>query len=104
MENQLLFSEKAKQIEAAIIATYGCELKRIVSLKDTVEKKVLVFFMYKLLGFNKRTIGHAYQMTYLYVPTVVDEVEIQYMLDEKFREKIITIGKLIGYESKNYFA
>jgi hypothetical protein len=38
-------------------------------------KKVVVFVTEH--GFNKRNIGLKYQITYLYVPTVVSEIEYQ---------------------------
>jgi hypothetical protein len=40
-------------------------------------KKVVVFFLVTEHGFNKRNIGLKYQITYLYVPTVVSEIEYQ---------------------------
>jgi hypothetical protein len=38
---------------------------------------VVVFFLVTEHGFNKRNIGLKYQITYLYVPTVVSEIEYQ---------------------------
>jgi hypothetical protein len=38
---------------------------------------VVVFLLVTEHGFNKRNIGLKYQITYLYVPTVVSEIEYQ---------------------------
>lgn len=92
--------EIAKQVEDAVMQVYGCRFSEIVGCIDTPSKKVVVFILSKLFDFDKRNIAVAYSMTYLYVPTVVDEIEMQFIISPAAREKIINVSKLIGYESK----
>jgi hypothetical protein len=66
---------------------------------DTVFKKVIVYALYRFYNFDARAVGKAYQMTYLYVPTVVDEMEFQMLVVSGFRDKIVQVLKLVGYEA-----
>lgn len=68
-------TEKAKLVEKAVCREFGCGIADIVSFGDTMAKKVVVFLLAKQYGYDKRILGHKYQMTYLYVPTVVAELE-----------------------------
>jgi hypothetical protein len=67
--------EKAKAVETAVCEVFQCGIHELIGYKDTPEKKVIVFILLNRFGYDKRVIGHHYQMSYLYVPTVVSEVE-----------------------------
>lgn len=102
MKTAILYDEaKAKEVENAIIEVYGCRLNDIVGFIDTSYKKIAVFVLFKLLEYDKRNIAHAYSITYLYIPTVVDEIEFQFLMDKNLREKLSKIVKIIGYESRS---
>ena len=99
--NYLKYNEqKAKEVENAVMAVFQCKLSEIIGPIDTQYKKVVVFILNKLLDYDKRNIGVAYTMTYLYVPAVVDEIERKFLLDIEIREKITEVTKIIGYESR----
>lgn len=89
--------EKAKSVECAVCSEFECSVSDIVSLTDTMVKKVVVFVLRKFYDFNIHQIGNAYKMTYLYVPTVVNELENRFLNDVIFRNKIITVCNEIGY-------
>jgi len=91
--------EKATEIENAICAVFGCSVSDLLSYHDTIFKKVAVYVLHRFLDYDARSIGRAYQMTYLYVPTVVDEIEFQMLVVGGFRSKIIEVLKIIGYEA-----
>jgi hypothetical protein len=101
---------KAKEVEAAVMQVFNCKLSEVIGVIDTRYKKIAVFVLHKLLGYDKRNIAQAYSMSYLYVPTVVDEVEILFLLDPAVRQKISEVTKIIGYVSpkmettRNYVA
>lgn len=67
--------ENATVVENAVCEVFDCRVSEIVSLKDTLVKKVVVFVLVKYFEIDKRVVGHQYQMTYLFVPTVVAELE-----------------------------
>lgn len=92
--------EKAKEVENAVMQVFQCNVSDLIGFDDTPYKKVVVFVLSKLLGYNKRNIGIAYNMTYLYVPTVSDEIERLFLLDRTTRNKITEVTKIIGYESR----
>lgn len=91
---------KAKEIEQIVCGVFGFYPLDIVRIKDTFSKKVVVFLLFKYFGFDKRNIGRAYQMTYLYVPTVVAEMESMYDRECEFEFKIDCVLKKMGYEEK----
>ena len=93
-------SDKAKEVESAVMQVFQCKLSEIICNSDTPYKKVVVFVLNKLLGYDKRLIASAYGMTYLFVPTVVDEVEMLFLLDATSRNKITEVVKIIGYGSQ----
>lgn len=90
---------KAKEVEAIVCETFGCRIADIVCYSDTVFKKVVVYVLSKFYAYDRRSIGHAYQMTYLYVPTVVEEMEVQMRLLTGFRDKIVEVLKRVEYET-----
>lgn len=98
METTTFDLEKAKMIEDAVCAEFGCNIYDIVCFKNTFFKKVVVFVLTKLYGFNKRNIGLKYQITYLYVPTVVIELENMIKTVPGFEIKINNVFKEVGFE------
>ena len=91
-------TEKAKQVEQAVCREFGTTISDIVSYRDSLAKKVVVFVLDKLYGYDKRILGHKYQMTYLYVPTVVYEIELNIKIVPGFENKINAIIKSIENE------
>jgi hypothetical protein len=89
--------EKCAAVEQSVMKVLNCNLYEIVNYPDTFSKKVVVFVLSKFYDFDKRNVGRAYQMTYLYVPTVVDELEFKILTDFKFREQVSMILKEVGY-------
>ena len=89
-------TEKAKLVEAAVCCEFGNSVSEIVSIKDTLVKKVVVFILSNGFGFGNRVIGHKYQMTYLFVPTVVNQIQAL-CGDEAFSNRMNRIYKNIWY-------
>jgi len=97
-------TENAKIVEQAISSEFGCRVSEIVSLRDSLVKKVVVFLLSKTKNYDARTLGHKYQMSYLYVPTVIQEIEyliktvpgfelkINAVLNKIENEKILDFG------------
>lgn len=91
--------QTAKEVESAVMQVFGCKLSTIVRCIDTHEKKVVIFILSKLYDFDKRNLAVAYSTVYLYVPTIVSEIEDQFILNPELRNKIIQVTKIIGYAS-----
>ncbi|WP_295093712.1 hypothetical protein [uncultured Flavobacterium sp.] len=68
-------SEKAMAVENAVSEVFGCRVSEIVSLKDTLVKKVVVYVLFKTGNYCSRVLAIYYQISYLYVPTVITELE-----------------------------
>ena len=98
METITFDIEKAKILEDAVCMEFGCSIYEIVCFKNTFFKKVIVFLLTKIHQYNKRNIGIKYQITYLYVPTVVQELEYQYKNVLVFKNAIDNVCKKLGYE------
>lgn len=81
-------TENAKIVEQAISSEFGCRVSEIVSLRDTMVKKVVVFLLSKTKNYDARTLGHKYQISYLYVPTVIAEMEYKIKTEPGFEVKI----------------
>jgi hypothetical protein len=97
----MIYNEtKAKEVELAVMQVFNCKLSEVIGVKDTPYKKVVVFILSKLLEFDKRNIAVAYSMNTYYVPTVVDEIEMIFLIDATTRNKITEVTKIIGYASK----
>lgn len=92
--------QKCAAVEQAVMNVLDCNLHEIVNYPDTFSKKVVVFVLSKFYDFDKRNVGVAYQMTYLYVPTVVDQMEFRMFTDWKFREQVAMILKHLNYAAK----
>ncbi len=100
METATYNESKAKEVEAAVMQVFDCKLSEVIGVSDTPYKKVVVFVLKKLLDFDKRNIARAYSMNVYYVPTVVDEIEMMFLIDASTRNKIVEVSKIIGYECK----
>lgn len=97
----MLYNEtKAKEVEVAVMQVFDCKLSEVIGVKDTPYKKVVVFILNKLLEFDRRNIARAYSMNAYYVPTVVDEIEMMFLIDATTRNKITEVSKIIGYAFK----
>jgi hypothetical protein len=99
--NTIAFDKnKCVEVENAVISEFDCKHHDIFGFPDTFPKKVVVFLLSKFYDFDKRNLGTAYQMTYLYVPTVVEELEFRLLTDWHFRAKIAIVLKILNYEFK----
>lgn len=87
---------KMQAIDLAVCKEFECRICDLVNVADTFQKKVVVFILTHY-GYDKRTIGQRYQMTYLYVPTVVAETEHMMKVVLGFKEKINRILNIIDY-------
>jgi hypothetical protein len=95
MKTTAFDSSVATAVENAVIEAYNCKRCDIIQFRDSDEKKVVVFILYSWYRYNWHCIGKAYQMTYLYVPTVAAELEYWYKKDVKVKEKIdLVLAKL----------
>lgn len=90
--------EKAKRVESAVCSEFGTTLSEVVSFRDSLAKKVVVFVLTKKYGYDKRVLGYKYQMTYLYVPTVISELEFMIKMVPAFELKINAVLKRIEDE------
>lgn len=98
MKTTTFDTENAKIVEQAISSEFGCRVSEIVSLRDSLVKKVVVFILTKTKEYDARTLGHKYQISYLYVPTVITEMEYLIKTVPGFESKINAILKNIDYE------
>jgi len=99
--NTITFDKnKCAEVESAVMREFDCKYHDLVGYTDTFTKKVVVFLLSKFYDFDKRNLGVAYQMTYLYVPTVVEQLEFQMFTDVNFRRSVCLILKELGYEYK----
>jgi hypothetical protein len=89
---------KMQAIELAVCKEFECRICDLVNVTDTFQKKVAVYILMHQ-GFDKRIIGHKYQMTYLYVPTVVAETETMMNRIPVFKDKINRILNTIDYDT-----
>lgn len=87
--------EKAKIISNQVCVEFDFAMNEVSAFKDTFAKKVVVFILIKYFGYDKRNVGNAYKMTYLYVPTVVNEMDVMLRLVPSFLGKINQILKNI---------
>ncbi|WP_281225392.1 hypothetical protein [Flavobacterium aquiphilum] len=79
------------KLEQAISVEFGCRVSEIVSLRDSLVKKVIVFILSKAQNYNARAIATKYSISYLYVPTVILEVEFLMKTKPDFENKINSI-------------
>jgi hypothetical protein len=90
-------NEKSAAIESAVCNEMNCSIYSLNGGDNTMSKKVVVFLSSKLLDYNRRLIARKYQITYLYVPTVVEDMQWKYKVDLVFRNTINNILKKTGY-------
>jgi hypothetical protein len=93
-------TEIAKMVEQCISIEFGCRVSEIVSLRDSLGKKVIVFVLSKSKKYDARTLGHKYQMSYLYVPTVIQEIEYMIKTVPGFEVKVNAVLKKLENEIK----
>lgn len=86
-------TEKAIQVETAVCSEFGFCISDIVSYRDAIAKKVVVFILSKHFGCDKRVLAVWYRMSYLYVPTVVTEMEYLIKTVPSFERKINEVLK-----------
>lgn len=98
MKTTTFDTEKAKAVGTAVCSEFGFSVSDIHAYKDTIAKKVVVFLLTKLYGYDKRVLAREYQMTYLYVPTVVQEMEYMCKTVVGFGLKTRNVEKLVCYE------
>ena len=96
METIIFDTEYAKKLETAICVEFSCKISEIVSLRDSLVKKVIVFILTKTKKYNARVLGHYYQISYLYVPTVVAEMEYLIKTVPGFETKIKNVYEKLG--------
>lgn len=78
-------------LHGAIQREFSCSLAKIVSFPDTLEKKIAVFILKHFQGYDSKDIGLAYCITWLYVPTVVNQMMDRYSREPIFRERLMRI-------------
>lgn len=88
----------AEALEAAVCDVFACSVYEIVGMRYTLSKKVVVFILNDLFGYNHRIIGRKYQLSHLYVPTIVNQIAYQFKVDLGFKAKVNEVKKRIGYE------
>jgi len=100
MESTAMFEkETASKVEQTVCEVFECIRPDIIGFGDTVPKKVVVFILSKFYGFDKRLIGNEYKITYLFVPTVVEKIELQMLRNEVFRAKILAVCRAVNYSN-----
>jgi len=97
MQTTTFDNEIAIVVETATCKAFDCKVGNIVCYADTLVKKVVVFVLLKSYGYDKRILGKKYQMSYLYVPTVVAEIIAKIDREPDFRNKVMSIVKSIEY-------
>jgi hypothetical protein len=98
-------AENAYIVEQAISSEFGCRISEIVSLRDSLVKKVVVFILFKTKEYDARTLGAHYQISWLYVPTVIQEMEYLVKTVPGFELKINKIYERIDFgKEKTYSA
>ena len=90
-------TEKTNAVEMAVCSEFGCSISQVYAFKDTMAKKVVVFLLSRLYGYDKRLLAKVYSMSYMYVPTVVMEMEYMCKVVAGFKLKIECIENLIAY-------
>lgn len=91
MKTTTFDTEKANSIEKAVCSEFGYRISEVYAFKDTMAKKVVVFLLSRLYAYDKRVLAYQYQMSYMYVPTVVAEMEQMEKVVAVFKLKIVLI-------------
>jgi hypothetical protein len=90
-------TEKASIVEHAISSEFGCKVSEIVSLRDSLFKKVVVFILSKNQNYDARLLGVKYQISHLYIPTVVAEMEHLIKTVPSFESKVSNVINQLEY-------
>lgn len=88
-------TEYAKKLELAISIEFSCRTSEIVSLRDTLVKKVIVFILFKTKNYNPHVLAANYQISYLYIPTIITEIEYLIRTVPDFENKIKAVYEKI---------
>lgn len=86
-------TENAKIVEQAISSEFGCRVSEIVSLRDSIGKKVIVYILSKTKNYHPKTISCFYQISPLYIPAVIQEIEYLIRTVPGFENKINSVLK-----------
>ncbi|QGK72823.1 hypothetical protein [Flavobacterium sp. SLB02] len=89
-------AEYANKLELAISSEFGCNRSEILSLRDSFVKKVTVFILFKTKDYDTRVLGANYQISWLYIPTVIKEIEYMLKVVPGFEIKIKNVYQLIS--------
>lgn len=89
-------NEIAITVENAVCKAFECRVCDIIGITDTVVKKVVVFVLSTSYGYDKRMLAKKYQMSYLYVPTVIVETEYLIKTVSGFENKMNDTLKIIS--------
>lgn len=81
-------NEEATAVEIAVSKVFECKRSEMVSLKDTLVKKVVVFILFKTEKYSSHILAANYQISYLYVPTIVNELDYMRKVVPGFEIKI----------------
>lgn len=93
--DQLFNQDVSTAVENAVIRVFECDRCEILQYKDTDMKKLVVFILFQFYKYDWHFVGKAYQMTYLYVPTVADDGYYRYNTDDVFREKVDLVLEIV---------
>jgi hypothetical protein len=91
-------TEHAKKLELAISVEFSCRTSEIVSLRDALVKKVIVFILSKTKDYNPHVLAANYQISYLYIPTIIAEIEYLIRTVPAFENKIKTVCKNLNID------
>ena len=88
-------NEKATTVEIAVSEVFECRRSEILGMKDTLVKKVVVYILFKTENYNSRILSANYQISHLYVPTVINELEYMKKVVPGFEMKIKNVYEKI---------
>lgn len=91
MKTTTFDTEKANSVEKAVCCEFGFSVPQIVGLRDTIAKKVVVYLLVSYFGFDKRKVARKYQVSHLYVPTLVQEMQYMEKVVAVFKGKIVLV-------------
>lgn len=88
-------NDKATAVEIAVSEVFECRRSEILGMKDTLVKKVVVYILFKTENYNSRILAANYQISHLYVPTVINELEYMKKVVPGFELKIKNVYEKI---------
>jgi hypothetical protein len=95
MKTTTFDTENAEIIEQIVCTEFGCRISEIVSLRDSFVKKVVVFLLCKTQNYDVRLLAVKYQISHLYIPTAVAEIEYMVKTVPGFELKINNVYERI---------